>query len=171
MNAAGGDPVRLTMPDSASGELAHFWPQLLPGGRHVIFTSFSTPIERARIELLDLRNGARTVLVRGAVGGVYAASGHLLYASGEELLAAPFDLRRLQVSGEAVPVVTDVALAVSSGQPGFGVSASGDLAYVRASVVNAPTVPVWVTRDGREQPLLARPGRYASRRSRPTGVA
>jgi serine/threonine-protein kinase len=161
VSAAGGDPTQLTTPDSAAGELGHFWPQLLPDGRHVIFTSFSTPVERARIELLDLRSGARTVLVRGAVGGAYAASGHLLYASGEELLAAPFDLRRLRVTGEAVPVVTDLALVLSSGEPAFSVSASGDLAYVRASVVNAPTVPVWVTRDGREQPLLGRPGRYA----------
>jgi eukaryotic-like serine/threonine-protein kinase len=161
VSAAGGEPTRLTTPDSAAGELGHFWPQLLPDGRHVIFTSFSTPVERARIELLDLRTGARTVLVRGAVGGAYAASGHLLYASGEELLAAPFDLKRLEVTGEAVPVVADLALAASSGEPAFSVSAAGDLAYVRASVLNSETTPVWITRVGREQPLLKRPGRYA----------
>ena len=135
----------------------------------MIFTNFSTPIERAKIELLDLRTGARTVLVHGGVGGVYAASGHLLYGAGEALLAAPFDLGRLRLTGEAVPVVSDVALVSSNGEPAFSVSASGDLAYVRASVMNAPTVPEWVSRDGREQPLLARPGRYASPAISPDG--
>jgi serine/threonine-protein kinase len=162
VNAAGGEPTRLTAPDSAAGELAHWWPSILPDGRHLIFTNFSTPIERAKIELLDLRTGARTVLVRGAVGGTYAASGHLLYATGDALLAAPFDLKHLRITGDAVPVVNDVALVSSNGEAAFSVSASGDLAYVRASVINAPTLPEWVSRDGRAQPLLTQPGRYAS---------
>jgi serine/threonine-protein kinase len=169
VNAAGGEPTRLTTPDSAAGELAHWWPHILPDGRHLIFTNFSTPIERAKIELLDLRTGARTVLVRGAVGGAYAASGHLVYGVGDALLAVPFDLKHLRITGEAVPVVTDVALAPSNGEPAFSVSASGTLAYVRASVINAPTVPEWVSRDGREQPLLTQPGRYASPAISPDG--
>ena len=169
VNAAGGEPTRLTTPDSAAGELAHWWPHLLPDGRHLIFTSFSTPIERARIELLDLQTGARTVLVRGGVGGVYAASGHLLYGVGDALLAAPFDLERLRITGDAVPVVSDVALQPSNGEPAFSVSASGTLAYVRASVFNAPTLPEWVSRDGRARPLLTRPGRYGSPAISPDG--
>jgi serine/threonine-protein kinase len=169
VSAAGGEATRITTPDSAAGELGHFWPQLLPDGQHVIFTNFSTPLERAKIELVDLRTGARTVLVRGGVGGVYAGSGHLLYGAGEALLAAPFDIRRFRITGDAVPVVSDVALVSSNGEPAFSVSASGALAYVRASVINAPTVPVWVTRDGREQPLLRRSGIYASPALSPDG--
>jgi serine/threonine-protein kinase len=169
VNAGGGEATRLTAPDSAAGELAHWWPNLLPDGRHLIFTNFSTPIERAKIELLDLRTGARTVLVRGGVGGAYAASGHLLYGAGNALLAVPFDLQRLRITGEAVPVVSDVALSPSNGEAAFSVSASGDLAYVRASVINAPTVPEWVSRDGRAQPLLSQPGRYASPAISPDG--
>jgi serine/threonine-protein kinase len=160
VSAAGGEATRLTTPDTAAGELAHWWPNILPDGRHVIFTNFSTPIERAKIELLDLKTGARTVLVRGGVGGAYAASGHLLYGAGSAILAVPFDLKRLTITGEAEPVVSDVALSPSNGEPAFSVSATGTLAYVRASVVYAPTVPVWVTRDGREQALLSQPGRY-----------
>ncbi len=162
VNAGGGEPTRLTTPDSAAGELAHWWPNLLPDGRHLIFTNFSTPIERAKIELLDLRTGARTVLVRGGVGGVYVTSGHLIYGAGNALLAVPFDLEHLRITGEAVPVVTDVALQPSNGEAAFSVSRSGVLAYVRASVLNAPTVVEWVARDGRAQPLLTQPGRYAS---------
>jgi hypothetical protein len=85
----------------------------------VVFTNFSTPIERAKIELLDLGTGARTVLVRGGVGAVYAASGHLLYGAGEALMAAPFELPRLRITGEAVPVLSDLGLAPSNGEPAF----------------------------------------------------
>jgi eukaryotic-like serine/threonine-protein kinase len=169
VNAAGGEPTRLTTPDSAAGELAHWWPSMLPDGRHLLFTNFSTPIERAKIELLDLRTGTRTVLVRGAVGGVYAATGHLLYGAGNAILAAPFDLKRLRITGDAVPVVSDVALVPSNGEPAFSVSASGALVYVSSSVVNAATVPEWVTRDGHAQPLLNQAGRYASPAISPDG--
>ncbi|HEX3233885.1 MAG TPA: protein kinase [Gemmatimonadales bacterium] len=169
VSAAGGEPTRLTIPDSAAGELAHWWPQILPDGRHVIFTNFSTPIERAKIELLDLRTGSRTVLVRGGVGGVYAASGHLLYGAGDALLAAPFDLDRLRLTGEAVPVLSDLAMVPSNGAAAFSVSASGDLAYVRASLLSAGSLPVWVSREGTEQPLLQREGRYASPAISPDG--
>jgi hypothetical protein len=66
VSAGGGTAERLTTPDSAAGELAHWWPQFLPDGRHVVFTNYSTPVERAKIELLDLRTGERKVLVRAA---------------------------------------------------------------------------------------------------------
>ena len=36
--AAGGSPTVLTRPDRAQGELDHLWPELLPGGRAVLFT-------------------------------------------------------------------------------------------------------------------------------------
>ncbi len=75
VSAGGGTAERLTSPDSTAGELAHWWPQFLPDGRHVVFTNFSTPIERAKIELLDLRTGERKVLVRGGVFGRYLATG------------------------------------------------------------------------------------------------
>jgi hypothetical protein len=36
--AAGGTPVVLTTPDNARGETHHLWPEVLPGGRAVLFT-------------------------------------------------------------------------------------------------------------------------------------
>src|SRR5439155_24202391 len=115
VSAGGGTAERLTTPDSAAGELAHWWPQFLPDGRHVVFTNFSTPIERAKIELLDLRTGERKVLLRGGVFGRYLPTGQLVYASGESMLAVPFDLRRLAVTGPAIPVPVDVAVVQSNG--------------------------------------------------------
>jgi eukaryotic-like serine/threonine-protein kinase len=169
VGAGGGTAERLTTPDSTAGELAHWWPQVLPDGRHVVFTNFSTPIERAKIELLDLRTGERKVLVRGGVFGRYLTTGQLVYASGESMLAVPFDLRRLMVTGSAVPVLGDVAVLPSNGLAAFSVSDRGDLAYVPSSVLNGETRPVWVARDGSERPLSIRPARYAEPALSPDG--
>jgi serine/threonine-protein kinase len=169
VSAGGGTAQRLTTPDSAGGELAHWWPQILPDGRHVLFTNFSTPIERAKIELLDLRTGERKVLVRGGVFGRYLTTGQLVYASGESMLAVPFDLRRLAVTGPAIPVLGDIAVLPSNGLAAFSVSERGDLAYVPVSAVNGETRPVWVARDGTERPLLTRPGQYSEPALSPDG--
>jgi serine/threonine-protein kinase len=169
VSAGGGTAEPLTTPDSAAGELGHWWPQFLPDGHHVVFTNFSTPIERAKIELLDLRTGKREVLVRGGVFGRYLSTGQLVYASGESMLAVPFDLGRLAVTGPATPVLGDVAVVPSNGLAAFSVSERGDLAYVPASALNAETRPVWVSRDGTERPLLTRSGRYAEPALSPDG--
>jgi serine/threonine-protein kinase len=169
VSAGGGTAERLTTPDTAAGELAHWWPQILPDRRHVVFTNFSTPIERAKIELLDLRTGERKVLVRGGVMGRYLTTGQLVYASGESMLAVPFDLRHLAVTGPAIPVLGDVAGLPSNGMAAFSVSDRGDLAYVPASTMNGETRPVWVSRNGTEQPLLTRPGRYSEPALSPDG--
>ena len=36
--AGGGEPTVLTTPDQAHGELGHWFPSVLPGGRAVLFT-------------------------------------------------------------------------------------------------------------------------------------
>jgi eukaryotic-like serine/threonine-protein kinase len=169
VNAGGGKTERLTTPDSAAGELAHWWPQFLPDGRHVVFTNFSSPIERAKIELLDLETGARKVLIQGGVFGRYLPTGQLVYARDETMLAVPFDLQSLAVTGPPVPILGDLAMSPSDGVAAFSVSQQGDLAYVPASAMNAENQPMWVARNGVERPLLTRPGRYAEPALSPDG--
>ncbi len=163
----GGKAEAVTSPDTAKGELAHWWPQFLPDGRHVLFTNFSTPIERAKIEVVDLKTGARKVLVSGGVFGRYVSAGYLLYARGETVLAQPFDPGSLTTSGSAVVVVEDVAMSSSNGIAGYATSANGTLAYVPASAFVSGTQPVWVDRGGAQRSLLTQPGSYCCPRLSP----
>lgn len=165
----GGAPKQLTKPDTAANELAHWFPQFLPDGRHVLFTSYSSPIERARIEALDLKTGARKLLVQGGVYGRYVPTGHLLFTRKKVLLAIRFDPKRLETSGSAVPVVDGLAFTESNAQVGYAVSSAGTLAYVPDSAVHGPTRLVWVDRTGAEQPLPLPPGRYLGPRLAPDG--
>ncbi|HEY7028132.1 MAG TPA: protein kinase [Gemmatimonadales bacterium] len=163
----GGKAEMITTPDSAKGELAHWWPQFLPDQRHVIFTNFSTPIERAKIEVVDLKTGAREVLVEGGIYGRYVETGHLLYGRGDAVLAIPFDVKHLATSGSAVPVVSDVDMVSSNGLAAYAVAPSGDLAYVPGSTMLSPTQPEWIDRDGRESLLKLQPAVYYQPRLSP----
>ena len=159
--AGGGTAKQLTTPDSAQGELAHWWPQVLPDGDHVLFTAFRTPVERARIEVLSLKTGERTVILEGGVSARYVTAGYLLYAKNEALYAAPFDLKALKLTGQPVPVIQDLALQLDDGRAGFAVSDNGTLAYVAASSFAPDLDLVWVNRNGEAGASVTAPARFS----------
>ena len=74
-------------------------------------------------------------------------SGYLLYVRGGNLLAHPFDPRRLQRTGEAVPVVGRIYSFAQTGAADFSVSDRGVLAYQK--YVSRSQL-VWVDRTGRQ---------------------
>jgi serine/threonine-protein kinase len=169
VSEGGGDDRLLTTPDTTTGELGHWWPQVLPDGDHVLFTAYRTPIERATIEVLSIKTGKRRVLITGGVFGFYVPTGHLLYAVGETIRAVPFDLQRLTVTGPIVPVVDSVAMNPSDGAAAFDVSENGTLAYLPVRSYVTETELVLVDRTGRESRALPRADRYNHPRLSPDG--
>ena len=148
ISADGGSPTQLTTPDPSRAELGHWWPQLLPDQETVLFTSFSTPIERSRLMTYSLRTGQQTEILAEGYYGRYTPTGHLLFGRGASVLAVPFDTGRLQTSGPAVPVLDDVNLTFFDGQAGFTVSDNGTLVFARASEVNGHNRLAWRDRAG-----------------------
>ena len=146
--AAGGEPEMLTKPDIEKGELGHWWPQVLPGGRAILYTSYTPPVKNAKIEVLDLSSGEQRTLVKGALFGRYLSSGHLVYSTEETLMAVPFDVESLQITGAPVPVLNDVAVDLTGGFSHYSFSADGTLAYFPASILSAESELVWVDRRG-----------------------
>ena len=169
VSEGGGDERMLTSPDTAHGELGHWWPQILPDGEHVVFTAYRTPIERATIEVVSIRSGLRSVLFTGGVFGFYVPTGHLLYAVGETIRAVPFDLRRLAVTGPALPVVDSVAMNPTDGAAAFDVSENGTLAYLPVSSYVTETEVVLVNRRGDASRALPGADRYNHPRLSPEG--
>jgi serine/threonine-protein kinase len=160
VSESGGDEHVLTQPDTAAGELGHWWPQMLPDGDHVMFTAYRTPIERASIEVVSIRSGKRQRVFTGGVFGFYVPTGHMLYAVGETIRAVPFDLRRFVVTGPAVPVVDSVAMNPTDGAAAFDVSEAGTLAYMPVSAYDIETELVLVDRRGNETRALPMRDRY-----------
>ncbi|HMD33269.1 MAG TPA: hypothetical protein VKG84_15240, partial [Candidatus Acidoferrales bacterium] len=83
----------------------------------------------------------------------YLPSGHLVFAHEGSLFAIPFDLKRLEASGRAVPVVEQVMTAPDIGGAQFSVSDNGSLVYVQGKPGGTLVSIDWVGRDGKMQPL------------------
>ncbi len=169
VSEGGGDERMVTAPDTAKGELGHWWPQILPDGDHVLFTAYRTPMERATIEVVSIKTGQRKVLFTGGVCGLYLPTGHLIYAAGEAIHAVPFDLKRLAVTGTARPVVDSVAMNYSDGAAAFDVSENGTLAYMPVRSYMTESDLVLVDRQGKESPALPASDRYDHPRLSPDG--
>ncbi|HEX6943841.1 MAG TPA: hypothetical protein VF128_13005, partial [Gemmatimonadaceae bacterium] len=142
-----GGGVRSLVSVDPAVEIATF-PRLIGDGRHVLFTLKrvgGAGIEASSIVAQDVTSGSRTEIVRAGRLGIPLPSGHLVYLRGTDLLAVGFDERRLRVSGDPIIVATGV-----TGQ--LAVSRSGTVAYQLATSA-VSRVPVWVNRDGREDPI------------------
>jgi len=144
VSANGGEAEAVTALDRAKGEVSHRWPQVLPGGKAILFTVWRGPgWDEMDIHVHDLSTGQRSVLIQGGSTGRYVRSGHLVYVRAGELMAAPFDLARLVLTGES----RSLGIAVREGEGGhFTVSDSGLLAYVPATPIDRRLV--LMSRDG-----------------------
>ena len=115
--AAGGPTTVLTRPDRAQGEADHLWPELLPGGRAVLFTitAVTGGLDAAQVAVLDLQTGTRTVLVRGGSHAHYVPSGRLAERADAK---RPSRLRRRHAAGGAVrPGPSGDAWHAGAGRP------------------------------------------------------
>ena len=167
--ARGGTPQKLTDPDRGRGELAHFWPKVLPDGSHVIYTGFSTPVERSRISVYSLERGEQRTLMEGGMHPFYTPTGHLLYAGRGSIVAVPFDIGRLSVNGTAV-VALDRCPLESKQRHRAVWDINHRLHRLCPGVIrNADREMLWVDRKGGLRPALPGVGIYAEPLLSPDG--
>ena len=173
VSANGGNVDVLTQPAQARGELDHLWPEMLPGGRAILFTITATTGGRAadQVAILDLGTREYKVLVRGGSHAHYVPSGHLVYTAEGTLRAVPFDLARLEAGTTPVTVLPRL-VTTRQGAGDFDVAADGTLAYMDApgAAASAARTLVWVDRQGAEEPLDAQPRPYIHPRVSPDGT-
>jgi serine/threonine-protein kinase len=172
VSADGGTPQPVTELDAEREELTHSWPQLLPGGRAVLFTttrSGTDAMDEGRVELQSLVDGQRKVLVEGGGYGMYSPTGHVVYGRGGTLLAVPFDARRLAVTGPPVSVLDNVSMGLVTASAHYSVAANGTLAYAPGTAVGGSRTMVWVDRQGHVEPVPLPPRSYLHPRISPDG--
>jgi Tol biopolymer transport system component len=149
----GGIRESLTSVDRGAGEVAHRFPAIMPGGRGILFTIFKGGLDDARLAVLDLTTRKwRVVMDRTGHSAQYTSTGHLVYLRTGVLMAIPFDVSRLDVTGPPVPVLNGV-LFNNGGAAHFSVANTGTLVYVPDPGVRVPTDVAWVDRAGRTTPV------------------
>ncbi|MBK5294618.1 MAG: PD40 domain-containing protein [Acidobacteriia bacterium] len=167
--SAGGAPKPVTT--FTKGEVTHRWPQILPGGKAVLFISHTTGgnYDEAAIEVLSVPDGRRKKLHQGASWSRYVSSGHLLYLFKGTLFAMPFHLGRLETTGPAFPVLEGVASRGISGVALFDVSPAGTAVYQSGGAEGNLVSIQWMDQSGKTEPLLAKQGDYIMPRFSPDG--
>ena len=165
VSAAGGEV--LTTLDPEKEEKAHVWPEILPGGRAVIFTILvGERMENVQIAVLDLETQEHQVLSKGG-NPHYSPTGHIVFGRESALWAVPFDPGTLVVTGEPIPVLENVGTKIT-GAANFSFSDDGSLLYVPATAsAHSLRILVWVDRRGNEEHLDAPPRPYYDPRISP----
>ena len=177
--ATGGTPQSLTTVDAKKGESSHRLPHVLPGGEAVLFTIQKAPFrwDDAQVVVRSLVTGEQKVLVEGGADARYVPTGHLVYAKGGTLMAMPFDLARLEVTGGSAGIVEGIMQATNAsstvfdtGAAQFSVSTTGVLTYLPGGIFPDPERSlVWVGRDGTAEPLPLPSRRYLGPELSPDG--
>ncbi len=164
VSADGGKPEILTTPDRTNGEASHRLPHWLPDGKGVLFTITQLWHDsQPRVALLDLKTRKWGVLMEDAADARYVSTGHLVFLRQGILMAVPFDLEKLQLTGQSVPAISNVMQAVNIPYAGwctaagqFSVSDSGWLVYVSGGIVpDWENSLVWVDQKGTAQPAAS----------------
>lgn len=158
---ASGETTTLTSVDPEAAETDHWWPEVLPNGKGVLFTAWSGSEESSRIAVVSLQTGHVTYLLPSGSNPHYSSTGHIVYGVDGALWAVGFDADQLtRTNGDPVPVVENV-LTGMSGAVGFDLSDNGSLVLTTGGATGGPQrTLVWVDRDGREEPIALAPAEY-----------
>jgi serine/threonine-protein kinase len=169
VSAAGGTSEPLT--PLAAGELLQLWPQLLPGGKAVLYTSSDSPgaYDAANLVVQSWAGGTSKVVYRGGYHARYLPSGHLVFIHAGTLFAAPFDLTRLEMIGEPAPALEGVRSNSITGGAQFAVSAGGTLVYLPGPSIGAGVPIHLMNRDGKSTPLAFTPVNWLELQFAPDG--
>ncbi len=170
--AAGGAPALLTKPDGAALGYAHVFPQSLPGGRSILFTTWGQAQGAA---VLSLESGLWEVVLPQAGSAVATfqssggSAGHvLLIDEAAGIRAAPLDAANPGPTSADTLVLSDVYYEAEVESLGWlAVSNTGTAVY--ASGNPARTTLVNVDREGRSEPLVTDQGVYREASLSPSG--
>ena len=163
VSASGGTPVPVT--ETVPGG-RHSRPVFLPDGRHFLYYAFTPapqnphrPRHPVLIGSLD-SSVHKELVVPDAMNVSYSGS-HVLFLRASTLMAQPFDMSTLSLSGPAFPVAEQVATQpIWPTDALFVASDTGVLVY-QSGVPSSTSELVWFDRDGRQGGSIGQAANYA----------
>ena len=167
--AAGGSPSAVTEVDFSVHD-THRWPSFLPDGQHFLFVAaghddLSNTHDAVYVGSLDSKAAKLVVATHSSAA---FANGHLLYLNDSTLMARPFDLRRLELTGNAVVVQEGVESDTGFWSAIFSVSQNGLLAFTPTDP-NSGNRLTSFSSEGKPLGTVGELGRYQSLALSPDG--
>jgi Tol biopolymer transport system component len=167
LSGAWGEPKPLTELDRSRQEVYHWWPEFLPDGRHFLYYAISSRQGNAGIYIGSLDSKEKRQLLVSDSDARYSPAGYLLYVRGGTLMAQPFNAKRLEFTGDPVPVAEQVQGVPSWGFAAFSLSQNGVLAYRTGS--GGSTELIWFDRHGNRAGKVGPPAEYSNPSLSPDG--
>jgi serine/threonine protein kinase len=157
---SGGPATAITKLDAHHS--THRWPFFLPDGQHFLYlaSNHSSPqAEQNSIYVASLDGKLNRFLVASLAGAVYA-QGNLLYVRESTLLAQPFDLKSLLLSGSPHPIVDNVVLDLGVWHSTFTASQLSNTLIFQTGAAMAQSRLEWVDHSGKHLSFVDEPGVY-----------
>ena len=156
---SGGEPQAVTKPERSKNEMEHNFPEVLPGGKAVVFAERSATQpswDDADIFALNLATGEKRVLAKGGTDPHYVESGYLVFLRAGVLLAVAFDPSKLAVRGAPVPVAENILENPRIGAGQYAVSKNGLMVFIPGGVTYGEHELVFVDKAGNARSLTAK---------------
>jgi eukaryotic-like serine/threonine-protein kinase len=171
VSASGGTPTPVTNLDTTKGETTHRWPQFLPDGRHFLYVAgspFGLKEDPKNAIMVGLLDSKESKFVLHTHAGAMYASGHLVFLRENTLMAQPFDTRRLELTGDAVPIADPVQEEETTIHSLFSLSQDGMLAYLEGGS-NTGRELILTDRNGKKIGEVPGQDAYSAPRVSPDG--
>jgi serine/threonine-protein kinase len=160
----------LVAPVPEDDEAYYCYPQVLPGGNAILYSHVS---RTSRIEAFLPETRTRRAVLDNASYAAYVSSGHLIFVRDNALMAAPFDVEQLKITGPFAPLVNDdVGFDWTGKTPQIRISANGTIVYISGAELRKGERKgelVWVDRRGVSKSLGATADVYEGPRLSPDG--
>jgi serine/threonine-protein kinase len=173
VSSTGGTPTPVT--ELQGEERTHRWPQILPGGKAVLFTAENSTVgfDDAHIDVVTLPDHRRKTVQQGGTYGRYLAvsggKGYLVYVNRGTLFAIRFDSEKLETSGSPIPVLQQISYSPMFGSAKLSFSRTGMLVYRSRAIDVSHVVIQWLDAEGKSEPLLDKPGLFVNPHFSPDG--
>ncbi len=151
VSTAGGEPSELFNSTKRLGSFEAV-SAVLPAGRAALVSVHnrgSISSDYSEIWVVSLEGAEDRALPITGFDARYLPSGHLVFGRGGSLFAVPFDVERLELTGEAVPVMDRVALESLFGNVYAAFANNGTVAFVPGNDLARGRL-AWVDRQGNE---------------------
>jgi Tol biopolymer transport system component len=149
--ATGGALTPVPGFDQTTQGIRRLWPWFLPDGHHFLYLTIRASQESSEVHVASLDGKVNKRLLAANSRVVYtetaSGEGRLLFVRSGTLMAQPFDVQRLALTGEAFRVADSVRAEFSTPKD-FSVSDNGTLVYAPRSVSQSNQLS-WIDRMGR----------------------
>src|SRR5579883_1737375 len=165
ISSSGGASLAVTATGTDGGNSRAPW--FLPDGQHFLFISLRPP-NRVQLLVASLDSNEIKPIAETGSNAVYS-EGRLLYLREDTLMAQPFDLKAMAITGEAVPIAEHIQRSFSPNTVWmFSASATGLVAYSTGADDYGLQL-TWFDRAGKSLGTIDQPRSFSSIALSPDG--